>query len=417
MKKVRLKDLIELKTETISPKKNDNYFLYSLPSFDNNKNREYLKGGKIQSNKYKVPNRSILFNKLNVRFKRVWKIDNTDNNKICSTEFLPLVVDENKAYYNFCYYLLISENITNFLCNQNANTSGSHKRIDASMLLELEINLPPLETQQKIAKILSDIDDKIEVLHQINDNLAELAKTIYDYWFVQFDFPDENGKPYKSSGGKMVYNDILKREIPEGWEVKKIGEIIEPLESGKRPKGGIDKTLKEGIPSLGAECIDELGIFNFSSTRYIPYSFQNKITSGVIKNNDILIYKDGAYVGKTTIFKDNFPFDYATINEHIFLMRAKNVLFQNFLLFTLKQKNYFDIMQSLGQKAAQPGLNQEDLKSIKILVPNQKNITDFYTYSEKLLISIFKNANQSKELQSLRDWLLPMLMNGQISVE
>ena len=417
MKRVRLKDLIELKTETISPKKNDNYFLYSLPSFDNNKNREYLKGGKIQSNKYKVPNRSILFNKLNVRFKRVWKIDNTDNNKICSTEFLPLVVDENKASYNFCYYLLISENITNFLCNQNANTSGSHKRIDASMLLELEINLPPLETQQKIAKILSDIDDKIEVLHQINDNLAELAKTIYDYWFVQFDFPDENGKPYKTSGGKMVYNDILKREIPEGWEVKKLGEVIEPLESGKRPKGGIDKTLKEGIPSLGAECIDELGIFNFSSTRYIPYSFQNKITSGVIKNNDILIYKDGAYVGKTTIFKDNFPFDYATINEHIFLMRAKNVLFQNFLLFTLKQKNYFDIMQSLGQKAAQPGLNQEDLKSIKILVPNQKNITDFYTYSEKLLISIFKNANQSKELQSLRDWLLPMLMNGQISVE
>ena len=250
-----------------------------------------------------------------------------------------------------------------------------------------------------------------------NDNLSELAKTIYDYWFVQFDFPDENGKPYKTSGGKMVYNDILKREIPEGWEVKKLGEVIEPLESGKRPKGGIDKTLKEGIPSLGAECIDELGIFNFSSTRYIPYSFQNKITSGVIKNNDILIYKDGAYVGKTTIFKDNFPFDYATINEHIFLMRAKNVLFQNFLLFTLKQKNYFDIMQSLGQKAAQPGLNQEDLKSIKILVPNQKNITDFYTYSEKLLISIFKNANQSKELQSLRDWLLPMLMNGQISVE
>ena len=74
-------------------------------------------------------------------------------------------------------------------------------------------------------------------------------------------------------------------------------------------------------------------------------------------------------------------------------------------------------MQSLGQKAAQPGLNQEDLKSIKILVPNQKNINDFYTYSEKSLISIFKNANQSKELQSLRDWLLPMLMNGQISVE
>ena len=312
----------------------------------------------------------------------------------------------------YIYYLLKSLNLNEYKSGSGVPT------INRNHLHPLKVTATKnKETQQKIAKILSDIDDKIEILHQINDNLAELAKTIYDYWFVQFDFPDENGKPYKTSGGKMVYNDILKREIPEGWEVKKLGEVIEPLESGKRPKGGIDKTLKEGIPSLGAECIDELGIFNFSSTRYIPYSFQNKITSGVIKNNDILIYKDGAYVGKTTIFKDNFPFDYATINEHIFLMRAKNVLFQNFLLFTLKQKNYFDIMQSLGQKAAQPGLNQEDLKSIKILVPNQKNITDFYTYSEKLLISIFKNANQSKELQSLRDWLLPMLMNGQISVK
>ena len=312
----------------------------------------------------------------------------------------------------YLYYKLNTINFSPFV------TGSSQPKLNKENLFSIEFFIHEnIKTQRKIAKTLSDIDDKIEILHQINDNLAELAKTIYDYWFVQFDFPDENGKPYKTSGGKMVYNEVLKREIPEGWEVKRIEEVIEPLESGKRPKGGIDKTLKEGIPSLGAECIDELGIFDFSSTRYIPYSFQNKIKSGVIKNNDILIYKDGAYVGKTTIFKDNFPFDYATINEHIFLMRAKNVLFQNFLLFTLKQNNYFEIMQSLGQKAAQPGLNQEDLKSIKILVPNQKNINDFYTYSEKSLISIFKNANQSKELQSLRDWLLPMLMNGQISVE
>ena len=340
-----------------------------------------------------------------------------DNEEVAfgSSEFI--VLRNNKlSDAKFIYYLARSPYFREKAISCMEGTSG-RKRVNETALKHLNIKVPPLKTQQKIAKILSDIDDKIEILHQINDNLAELAKTIYDYWFVQFDFPDENGKPYKTSGGKMVYNEVLKREIPEGWEVKRIEEVIEPLESGKRPKGGIDKTLKEGIPSLGAECIDELGIFDFSSTRYIPYSFQNKIKSGVIKNNDILIYKDGAYVGKTTIFKDNFPFDYATINEHIFLMRAKNVLFQNFLLFTLKQNNYFEIMQSLGQKAAQPGLNQEDLKSIKILVPNQKNINDFYTYSEKSLISIFKNANQSKELQSLRDWLLPMLMNGQISVE
>ena len=118
--------------------------------------------------------------------------------------------------------------------------------------------------QQRIAKILSTIDDKIELNKKISRELEAMAKELYDYWFVQFDFPNEQGKPYKSSGGKMVWNETLKREIPEGWEVKKLGDIISKLSSGKRPKGGIDKTLKTGIPSLGAECINEhLGEFDF----------------------------------------------------------------------------------------------------------------------------------------------------------
>ena len=390
MKRVRLKDLIELKTETISPKKNDNYFLYSLPSFDNNKNREYLKGGKIQSNKYKVPNRSILFNKLNVRFKRVWKIDNTDNNKICSTEFLPLVVDENKAYYNFCYYLLISENITNFLCNQNANTSGSHKRIDASMLLELEINLPPLETQQKIAKILSDIDDKIEVLHQINDNLAELAKTIYDYWFVQFDFPDENGKPYKTSGGKMVYNEVLKREIPEGWEVKKLGEIL------KKNETTIKINAKDYLSSGSIPIIDQSSDFICGYTNEI---------SALIKASNIpaIIFGDHTRILK---FID---FDFARGAD------GTQILFSN----NEKMPQYLFYHSLLKIDLSNYGYARhfKFLKEQKILL-SDRLIAEKFTDNVKTIYEKIKiNRNQIQHLQSLRDWLLPMLMNGQISVE
>ena len=390
MKRVRLKDLIELKTETISPKKNDNYFLYSLPSFDNNKNREYLKGGKIQSNKYKVPNRSILFNKLNVRFKRVWKIDNTDNNKICSTEFLPLVVDENKAYYNFCYYLLISENITNFLCNQNANTSGSHKRIDASMLLELEINLPPLETQQKIAKILSDIDDKIEVLHQINDNLAELAKTIYDYWFVQFDFPDENGKPYKTSGGKMVYNDILKREIPEGWEVKRLGEIL------KKNETTIKINAKDYLSSGSIPIIDQSSDFICGYTNEI---------SALIKASNIpaIIFGDHTRILK---FID---FDFARGAD------GTQILFSN----NEKMPQYLFYHSLLKIDLSNYGYARhfKFLKEQKILL-SDRLIAEKFTDNVKTIYEKIKiNRNQIQHLQSLRDWLLPMLMNGQVSVE
>lgn len=295
------------------------------------------------------------------------------------------------------------------------NTTGSTVfGISAKMFDLISIPNININIQNRIASSLKSLDDKIELNNRINAELEAMAKTLYDYWFVQFDFPDENGNPYKSSGGKMVYSEELKREIPEGWEVKRIGDIINPLESGKRPKGGIDKTLKDGIPSLGAECIDKLGVFNYSSTRYIPYSYKEKITSGVIKDNDILIYKDGAYVGKTTLFRDNFPFSYAVVNEHVFLMRAKKKEMQEYLLLTLMQNYYFNIMQSLAQKAAQPGLNQEDLKSIIIIVPNDYITNKFNCITVTMFKNLFSLANENQQLASLRDWLLPMLMNGQV---
>ena len=403
MKRVRLKDLIELKTETISPKKNDNYFLYSLPSFDNNKNREYLKGGKIQSNKYKVPNRSILFNKLNVRFKRVWKIDNTDNNKICSTEFLPLVVDENKAYYNFCYYLLISENITNFLCNQNANTSGSHKRIDASMLLELEINLPPLETQQKIAKILSDIDDKIEILHQINDNLAELAKTIYDYWFVQFDFPDENGKPYKSNGGKMVYNEVLKREIPEGWEVKNLYEIADYI-NGLACQKYRPTNENNFLPVIKIKEMNE-GIS--SNTEKVRTDIPEKY---IIYDGDVLFSWSASLDVKIWVGGKG------GLNQHIFKVKS-NKFPMSFYFFELKNYlQHFKMMAEL-RKTTMGHITINHLKDSYISIPTIVLIEKLDIQLRGIIENIVSSKKQIQHLQSLRYWLLPMLMNGQVSVE
>ena len=170
-KMTKIKDIVKLVTTSIVPLTQERYHLYSLPSFDNGQTREELLGAEIQSNKYIVPDKCILFNKLNVRFKRVWCIDNHDTNKICSTEFLPLVVDETKVDYNYCYYLLVSEFITNYLCGQNTNTSGSHKRIDPTDFLNIKISLPRLDEQRLIGQILSSIDQKIALNRAINDNL------------------------------------------------------------------------------------------------------------------------------------------------------------------------------------------------------------------------------------------------------
>ena len=209
---MKIKDILNVVTSAVIQQAEVHYHLYSLPSFDDNQTREELLGYEIQCNKYNVPDKCILFNKLNVRFKRVWRIDNADTNKICSTEFLPLVIDENKVDYNYCYYLLVSDRITNYLCGQNTNTSGSHKRIDPTDFLNIELpSLPSLSDQEAIGNLLSSIDKKIDVNCALNQNLEAMAKQLYDYWFVQFDFPDEEGKPYKSSGGKMVWSERQKR--------------------------------------------------------------------------------------------------------------------------------------------------------------------------------------------------------------
>lgn len=175
---MKIKDVTILETTTITPQPEVHYHLYSLPSFDNNQTREELLGCEILSNKYNVPDRCLLFNKLNVRFKRVWRINNTDINKICSTEFLPLIIYEDKVDYDYCYYLLISDRITDYLCGQNTNTSGSHKRIEPTDFLNIELpSLPSLEDQKQISKLLGTIDLKIELNRQINQNLPILGRS------------------------------------------------------------------------------------------------------------------------------------------------------------------------------------------------------------------------------------------------
>ncbi len=174
---MKIKDIVRFHSETTMPIPDVVYHLYSLPSFDNNQTREELLGQDIQSNKFTVPNRCILFNKLNVRFKRIWRIDSDEDHKIASTEFLPLIIDENKVDFAYCFYLLASPAITDYLCGQNANTSGSHKRIDPTNFFNIGIKLPPLAQQYEIGKLLSSLDAKIKLNRQINQNLPTLDRS------------------------------------------------------------------------------------------------------------------------------------------------------------------------------------------------------------------------------------------------
>ena len=320
------------------------------------------------------------------------KIPLTTNQACCN-----FIIDKEKADYNFIYYQLC----TLYDKMVSLKSGGAQPNLNAGKLKELEISLPPLETQQKIAGILSAYDDLIENNRKQIKLLEEAAQKLYKEWFVKLNFPGHENV-------KIVDG------VPEGWKIITAEDLIGKLESGSRPKGGIDSTIKKGIASVGAENVIGLGQYNYSSEKFVNKEFYENAKRGKIEDKDILIYKDGAYIGRTSLFQDNFPHKEAMINEHVFLLHAREESNQYFIFFTLYQRTYFEKMQKLNKNAAQPGINQDAIKSLKFFMPAEQLIRVFDNFVTPIVKRIFVLAKQNSQLQSARDKLLPRLMNGEI---
>ena len=177
----------------------------------------------------------------------------------------------------------------------NASGSGQRYTLSNDTISNIPILLPPMEVQRTIGKLLADLDRKIELNRQINDNLEAMAKQLYDYWFVQFDFPNEEGKPYKSSGGAMVWNEKLKREIPNEWTVKTVGTYAN-CKSGYAIKSSDFKA--KGIPVIKIGNIQEDYALNMNGCQYIENNANKHFYA---YQNDVVIAMTGATVGKFAI--------------------------------------------------------------------------------------------------------------------
>ena len=406
MKKYKLGNILTISSTSITPQAGRTYHLYSLPSFDDGKVPEITKGENIQSNKYVVSNRCILFNKLNVRFKRIWRIENNAPNKLCSTEFLPLIIDESIIDYQYCYYLLASDDLTNYLCGINSNTSGSHKRINPDILLDLEVTLPVLDEQKRIGSILANLDRKIALNHSINHNLEAMAKQLYDYWFVQFDFPDENGKPYKSSGGKMVWNEKLKREIPEGWHCFRLNEIEPNIVTGKTPSTTDETNFGGDIPFITIDDIRK-SRFVFQTTRTLSekgaYSQLSKyIPIGSLCCSCIGTVGILGFVGKR-----------GQTNQQINTVVFENEHNKEYIYFSLGV--YFSYANAKVGNIL-PNMSKEDFCQIPLLYPTKALVMEYHKKVEHLFNQIECLIANIEGHTKLRDSLLPLLMNGQVSV-
>jgi type I restriction enzyme S subunit len=285
---------------------------------------------------------------------------------------------------------------------QNAATGSIQDNINIDFLTNINFKIPAKESQDIIAKVLSDLDSKIELNNRINTELEAMAKTLYDYWFVQFDFPVGNGEPYKTAGGKMVWNEDLKREIPEGWEVKTLLDIatfVNGLACQKfRPK--------ENEDSYRVIKIREMGTGFTENSEFVSTDVPEKI---VIHNGDVL------FSWSATLDVKIWTGGTGALNQHIFKITSNDFPKSYYYFELLNYLQHFK-MQAELRKTTMGHITQDHLRQSRITVPPSALINKLDKILKPILEKKVKLEEENQELASLRDWLLPMLMNGQVSV-
>ena len=289
---------------------------------------------------------------------------------------------------------------------KNTIKGATVDRIALNELGNFPIYIPDLKTQQSIAAVLSALDKKIALNKQINARLEQMAKTLYDYWFVQFDFPDANGKPYKSSGGEMVFDETLKREIPKGWKSGNILNIANLL-GGGTPSKSSPKYWNGNIPFFTpTDCDNSIFILD-TADRITDAGLCNSSTR-LFKKHSIFITARGS-VGRSSI--NAVPM---AMNQSCYAFQAKENVSYTFLFFLIRE-----LIMILEVKATGSVFNSivsSDIETTNLVISNKDLIRKFGEYCEPLFNQIETNLKQNHQLTQLRDFLLPMLMNGQVSV-
>ena len=311
---------------------------------------------------------------------------------------------------DFLYYYLQLDGVQQ--CMWNVATGSTIKNLSLESIRNLQIPTPDELVQKKIASVLSALDAKIECNNRINGELEAMAKTLYEYWFVQFDFPDQNGKPYKSSGGKMVYNATLKREIPDGWFVTPLlrcCDIVDCLHSKKSDFSYVE----EKYYLLQLENIRDDGLVDISNKYYVSKKDYEKWTARIeVKAGDIVITNAGRVAAFAQI-----PSNVTTgLGRNITATRPASISPNYFFLSFGGLDIQRQIASNLDHGAFFKSFNVKGIKLLSVLRPPEFMEEDFEAKVSPLCEKRHHLIVENQQLTKLRDWLLPMLMNGQVTV-
>jgi len=311
--------------------------------------------------------------------------------------FFKVNFDKEKVNGRYLYYCLSSKEKQKEMKDRSGITTIPD--LNHFMFLDMKIPLPDYSSQFGIAKVVDSISSKIELNNKINSELESMAKLIYDYWFVQFDFPDENGKPYKSSGGKMIYNGELKREIPEGWKVKEIQELAFCI-MGQSPKGKSYNQDGIGTPLIN-------GPADYENGGLKAKTFTTEPTRLCKKDDMVLCIR--ATIGNLVYSEKEF-----CLGRGVAAVRPLSSELSEYVYYLLERE--IEVFKVRATGSIIKGITKDDLVSANVPVPNNENIKSFSNIIKPYFDKIRLNKIENNMLTELRDWLLPMLMNGQVKI-
>lgn len=273
----------------------------------------------------------------------------------------------------------------------------------------LNLYLPEYQEQVKIGDMLYNMEQKITINQKICSELEAMAKALYDYWFVQFDFPDENGKPYRTSGGEMIWNEQLKREIPKGWEATRLGNICDfrnGINYDKDVEGDQEyriinvRNISSASLLLNESELDKINLPSVQADKYL------------LSSDDIVIARSGTPGATRLLWKINEPTIFCGF---IICSTPHEALHKIYLTYCLKRLEGTSATKTGG--SILQNVSQDTLKNLFVLIPDREVLRQFNAVISLILEKIHSNIDENNELTKLRDWLLPMLMNGQAWVE
>ncbi len=302
----------------------------------------------------------------------------------------------------YIYYLFMTKSVRKQIRDTSSGTKVKHT--SPERIYDVDVLIPERDEQEKIAILLRNIDKKIDVNNCIISELEKMTKTIYDYWFLQFDFPDDKGKPYRSSDGEMVWNEQLKIKIPMHWNVGNLYTIA-TFTNGIACQKYRPSEDEDTLPVIK---IKEMHRGITEDTETVTVNIPEKIK---IRCGDIL------FSWSATLEVQLWAGQTAALNQHIFRITPKEPYTKNYVYEQLASYVGKFIKMAEARKTTMGHITSDHLEQSRIVLPHEEIIVQYEKKVAPLFIKIMKTTQENQELKKLRDWLLPMLMNGQIRLK